>query len=704
MISFKRSLIVALCSAMIAQVELTVSCAADSREEIVSLNGTWNFRLDPDDKGIAEKWFTRGSDAFLPAKARIVRVPHTWQVEPGSQDYYGVAWYQTIIMAESDWNSKTTWLEFDAAYRDVTVWVEGARIGEHIGSGWTPFRFAVKNWNMRDWSTIVVRVDNRFSENALPYKKSSDWAADGGIIRSVRVRVLPSYHIASIQVHAEPYTTTSPKEPLEANVELVGSGIDEELVLLFDVIGPTGRRVAGGGMPIKTGPDGKVTAHWTNPKFNPDPQDLWHFDQPRLFRLVCTLRRGDTVVHRREATFGIRKIEVRDGRFWLNGEPMRLMGVEWMPGSDPRYGMAEDPRVAREILTDMKRLNCIITRFHWQQDDSVFDFCNREGMLVQEEIPAWGGETMRGSLDAVQEMQTREMILAHYNYPSIFAWGLCNEIGGQSREAHRFVGRGRDLARALDPHRLLTYASNSLQKNPERDAVGLLDFIEWNEYYESWYGGGVPDVEANLKRIHDALSTKTVVVSEYGLCECTPKNPVGDPRRIEILRTHTDGYRKAPWVAGSIFFDYNDYRTHIGDKGQGEFRQRVHGVVDLFGRRKPSWEALRRECSPIKSLTVADPAPTSPTTRALVEIVTRRLEDDFPSYTLRGYQLVWIAYNDLGQPIGTGRRVLKDLPPGTRQIETIEWPTFEPLRSVRVEVFRPTGYSVIDAEWKSAGP
>ena len=72
-------------------------------------------------------------------------------------------------------------------------------------------------------------------------------------------------------------------------------------------------------------------------------------------------------------------MEVKEGRYFLNGEPMRLMGVEWMPGSDPRYGMAESPEFMRSVLRDMKALNCLITRFHWQQDDSVFEFMDREG-------------------------------------------------------------------------------------------------------------------------------------------------------------------------------------------------------------------------------------------------------------------------------------------------------------------------------------
>jgi beta-glucuronidase len=430
-----------------------------------------------------------------------------------------------------------------------------------------------------------------------------------------------------------------------------------------------------------------------------DKPDLWHFDFPNLYRVSASLYSNGRLTHDRGSSFGIREIEVKKGFFYLNGEPMRLMGVEWMPGSDPRYGMAEPEAVMHRTLQDMKELNAVLTRFHWQQDPFVFEFCDRNGILVQEEVPAWGRRTMKGSFDDIQLLQMKEMITAHYNHPSIYAWGICNEIGGQSPEAHKFVARGVEIARSLDPSRLTTWASNSLQKTPEKDASSLVDFIEWNDYWESWYGGSLADLEANLQRIAQAFPEKALVISEYGLCECNPKNPVGDSRRIEILKTHTDRYREAKNVAGAIFFDYNDYRTHIGDKGQGAFRQRVHGVVDLLGKRKPSWQVLRAESSPIRQIQFQPPEVSGDTTRITATIHTRSLTNDLPAYTLRKYLIVWTAYNQLGHPLATGKAVLPKLTPGSVHEQRIEWKSFSDLSRVQLEIFRPNGFSVLDADW-----
>ena len=659
-------------------------------DKTISLNGQWRFTTDANNEGLDARWFVKGFDR---TGWQTVDVPHTWQVMNGLDGYYGVAWYARTVKLDSQTAGKLVKLEFDAVYRDATVWVNGELIGEHKGSGYTPFAFFLDDMDKSKGELeIVVRVDNKFSNQALPYAKSFDWPNDGGIIRSVRLRILPASHIARLLVDAQPNADlTQAKIEVRAAIYSAEDKLGDTTVEAT-VIDPSGNAVAElSAKPLREKP-GIYIARLEGTLKSPQ---LWHFDKPQLYRLECRLMKGKSIVYKKEAAFGIRKVEVKDGLYYLNGEPMRLMGLEWMPASDPRYGSAESPEFVRQILADMKRLNCIISRFHWQQDDATFEFCDREGMLVQEEVPAWGPQTRLNEVNDIQDMQMREMILAHYNHPSIYAWGLCNEIKGQSSQGRAFIKRGIGEARSLDGYRLLTYASNTLQSNPAKDASALMDFIEWNDYYGSWYGGGLPEVNRNLELICAAFPAKSVVVSEYGLCECSDKNPVGDERRIEILQTHTDCYRKAKCVAGAIFFCYNDYRTHIGDKCTGVFQQRVHGVVDLLGKRKPSWEVLRRETSPIRVLAVTE----DKLNRFSIDLQTRSLVNDLPAYTLRNHLLICTAYNEKGQPVDSRSKVLPDLAPGAKYSEKFDVHASGQISRVWVEVFRPTGYSVLNAEW-----
>ncbi|HUB32666.1 MAG TPA: glycoside hydrolase family 2 TIM barrel-domain containing protein, partial [Bryobacteraceae bacterium] len=346
----------------------------------------------------------------------------------------------------------------------------------------------------------------------------------------------------------------------------------------------------------------------------------------------------------------------------------------------------------------LKKLNCVFTRVHWPQDRRVLDYCDRHGILIQTEVPAWGGKTFEGmTSEPSAEIwnngleQLREMIMNDGNHPSIVSWGLCNEINGQNPPAAEFARRLLAEARRLDPRRLCSYASNSLQTNAARDVAGEMDFIEWNEYYGSWYKGTAEDVRRNLDEIARAFPGKPIVISEYGYCACTPERPEGDEERIRVLREQTAVMRAHPAVAGMIFFCYNDYRTHVGDKGTGALQQRVHGVVDVFGRRKPSFEALREESSPVESLRAGGQA------GGLTAVV--RTRERGPGYTLRGYVLRGIAYAASRIPVERQERALPDLRSGQETPVRLAFASKDVAR-VRLDVVRPTGFSAFTAEWR----
>lgn len=163
---------------------------------------------------------------------------------------------------------------------------------------------------------------------------------------------------------------------------------------------------------------------------------FWHFDSPSLYTLKLVLKAEGAVTDRQSIVFGFRDIHVRGSQIILNGEPVRLAGTEWMPGSDPACGMAEPKEALEKMLLCLKESNSILTRFHWQQDDWVYDWCDRHGMLVQEEVPFWGATPPAAGEQQwkIFKEQLQEMVSAHRNHPSVFAWGVGNELDGQAEE------------------------------------------------------------------------------------------------------------------------------------------------------------------------------------------------------------------------------------------------------------------------------
>lgn len=658
----------------------------------VPIDGYWDFCLDGENKGISQEWFA------APDKAgawRKVEVPHTWQIEPEHTDYFGAAWYKKDLYVPGEWQGKTIRIEFEAVYHSARVWLNGKAVGTHLRKGYTAFLLdltpAVQPGRV---NTLVVRADNTFDEDMLPRGHSYDWAADGGITRPVSLHVTAPTFAERVAVTTDididnRKTTVSPAAVL-ANKGKRAVSLEVSYRVREEKSAVVAASVEGRQVKLKAGETREVElpASVVN-----DPL-LWHFDHPHLYVLELELWKDGRLVHSLSATFGIRKIEVRkDAGFYLNGERVWLMGVERMGGSNPEYGMAEPSSWITHDHKDLKILNCVFTRAHWQQDKRVLDYCDRHGIFIQSEVPTWGYATFNGmkthpSKEIMQNglEQLQEMIHRDRNHPSIFSWGLCNEIHGQNPPAYEFAERMLHEAKRMDPGRLCSYASNSLQEAPGKDVSRLMDFVEWNEYYGSWYKGTVEDMENNLEEIHKSFPDKPIVISEYGWCRCTPDRKVGDPKKIEVLRSNDEVFRKHDYVAGLIFFCYNDYRTHIGDKGLGALKQRVHGVVDLFGARKPSFDVLRYESGPVEMLNSwMDEG------QLHIRLQTR---EKIPAYVLRDYILRWTVYADQNIPVEQGDVQMPDLRPGTRFSHIHRLATSRP-EKIAVEIVRPTGFSVM---------
>jgi beta-galactosidase len=663
---------------------------------LASLCGEWLFRTDSADSGTSQHWY----DNDVPSTGwRYVNVPHTWQIEAPLAEYYGTAWYRRTFDVSADWRTSAVRVEFEAVFHTANVWINGQLAGEHRGKGYTAFRFDVTHllrWG--ETNAIAVRLDNAFNEHMLPRGRSSDWAHDGGIFRPVQILITPKVFVERVDVEATPNLSSG-----DATIAITSyirnsspkgwSGrtsyriVDEasDLTVLTGSAAP--------GPSIKPGTTETQTMQVVLTKAK-----LWHFDHPSLYRLEFSIMAAGES-HCFPTVFGIRKLEAKDGAFHLNGERVRLMGVERMAGSHPEFGMAEPADWIRHDHADLKHLNCIFTRVHWPQDKRVLDYCDRHGILMQTEVPAWGSDTFKAmgpqpDADILENglEQLREMIARDRNHPCVVVWGLCNEIWGQAPAAYQFAKRMLQEAKKLDPGRLCSYASNSLDSTPERDVAGLMDFVEANEYIGTWAPGSAADAGRYLDKIHAAFPGKPIVISEYGYCACTADRPEGDEHRMEILRTHDLEIRSREYTAGAIFFCYNDYRTHVGDRGTGILKQNVHGVVDVYGAKKQSYELLRKESSPIESLSLENHLNTFQ--------VILRTRGDLPMYTLRGYKLCSTFYGQGDIPVELQEVEIPELPPADSARLEMKFTQSEVPSCIRFDVLRPTGFSAYSLEWR----
>jgi beta-glucuronidase len=114
--------------------------------------------------------------------------------------------------------------------------------------------------------------------------------------------------------------------------------------------------------------------------------------------------------------------------------------------------------------------------------------------------------------------------------------------------------------------------------------------------------------------------------------------------------------------------------------------------VDLCGAQKASYEVLRRESSPVESLTLENHLNTFK-----LRLRTRR---DVPAYTLRGYKLRGTFYGEGDIPIERHEVELPEIAAGSETgVDLIFNQSDVPLR-IKFDILRPTGFSVYSSNWK----
>ena len=109
-----------------------------------------------------------------------------------------------------------------------------------------------------------------------------------------------------------------------------------------------------------------------------------------------------------------------------------------------------------------------------------------------------------------------ELVAQNYNHPSIFFWGISNEItiGGETEALYRNLTDLHALCKKLDPTRLTTMAEVSMvPMNSEH--VYITDVLSYNHYF-GWYVGDVEDNGPWLDKFHAMNPDRPLGVSEYG--------------------------------------------------------------------------------------------------------------------------------------------------------------------------------------------
>src|SRR5690606_17516086 len=112
----------------------------------------------------------------------------------------------------------------------------------------------------------------------------------------------------------------------------------------------------------------------------------WTAETPSLYRLVLSLEDPEgRVIEAVGTDVGFREVEIRDGRLLVNGQPVRLRGVN-RHEHDPERGHALTRERMVEDIVLMKQANVNAVRTaHYPHDPYWYELCDRYGLYVMDE-------------------------------------------------------------------------------------------------------------------------------------------------------------------------------------------------------------------------------------------------------------------------------------------------------------------------------
>jgi len=524
---------------------------------------------------------------FDDSKWRALNLPHDWAVElpfvrDEAQSSHGfkplgrrypetsVGWYRREFDVPAGDLGRRIAVEFDGAFRDVLVFVNGCFIGRN-DNGYAPFRFDLTDFlNYGAKNYIVARVDASLGDG---------WFYEGaGIYRHVWLTKTDALHLGKWESTVRAALSAdgaSALLTLDTVVQNEGKQAENARVS-WQILDAAGKTVATAEAPAQSiGVDG-AAAFAATAKL-PDPA-LWSVDTPNLYAAIVTVEAGGKPRDAERLSFGVRTAVFDPEKgFFLNGKSIKLQGT-CNHQDHAGVGAALPDRLQWFRLGLLREMGCNAVRTsHNMPTPEWVEACDRMGMMMMCET-----RQMSSSPEGMAQLET--MIKRYRNSPSIILWSVGNEefllqdaMAGQGARIAATMAR---RCRELDPTRPVSAAVNG---NNEQGVSDAFDVIGFN--YNLKYPDG----------FHKKYPQRPVYGSETASCFSTRGDYSTDPLRNTVSSYDVSParwgeaaeewwtfYATREWEAGGFLWTGFDYRGEPSPYGWPSINSQF-GVIDMCG-------------------------------------------------------------------------------------------------------------------------
>jgi beta-galactosidase len=528
------------------------------------------------------------SPAFDDGDWREVDLPHDWAIELpfendpalASKGFYSlgrtypetsVGWYRRVFEIPAADTGRRITLEFDGAYRETMVVLNGFYIGVHSG-GYDPFHFDVTDFAYPGRNNVLlVRVDATLSDG---------WFYEGaGIYRHV-------WLVKTHPVHVKQWGTfvsakvTNGDAALSIRTEVNNDGRDEQVARVTStILDPSGKPIArAAAAPASIASGGEQTWEQTTVVRRPL---LWSLEERNLYKLVTEVSAQGEIVDRSETPFGIRTVEFNAQKgLFLNGKPVKVKGT-CNHQDHAGLGAALPDAVQYYRVRKLQEMGCnAIRTSHNPPTPELLNACDELGMLVFD-------ETRMMSSNPEGLAQFGDLVRRDRNHPSVFMWSMGNEEGQANTETGLHILTAmKAVATRYDGTRPTSIA-------PIR-AIGVGGLVECDVMGYNYmdpeaaaYHKAHPDKPVIGTETVSAVGTRGIYVTDF------EKGYVGsyDPYTT-TGRASAEGWWRfcnaQEWLAGGFVWTGFDYRGEPSPDGWPNISSQ-YGILDTCGFPKDSF-------------------------------------------------------------------------------------------------------------------
>lgn len=477
------------------------------REDVTILNGAWPYIVDVQERGFYDyrmnetRWgFSQDAHQRNPQElveynfdtSPEMHIPGDWNTQDDQLFFYeGTVWFRRQFDYQPR-QGKRTILYFGAVNYEAIVYVNGQKMGKHVG-GFTGFNYDITSALKDGQNNVIVKVDNKRTREQIP-TNIYDWWNYGGITRDVML-------IDVNETYVEDYSLQLDKknwQHLQGWVKLNQQQAGVEVTVSIPELKVNQK--------VVTDAEGRAEL-----SIKAKPQ-LWSPDAPKLYDV--TISQGDAQI---KDEIGFRCVETKGKQILLNGKQVFLRGVSMHEEAPFSGGRAHTAEQAHTLLTWAKEMGCNFVRMaHYPHNELAVREAERMGIMAWCEIPVyWTIAWQNAETYANAERQLHDMIYRDKNRANVIIWSIANETP-HSEPRDRFLSNLATYARTQDSTRLISMAmevtSASNYHNRLNDNMNqYVDVVSFNQYV-GWYR----DVNDAAKMTWEIPYDKPVIISEFG--------------------------------------------------------------------------------------------------------------------------------------------------------------------------------------------